>query len=98
MRVYVSRWLRSLLVYMQVTIVLTNSKYKDLYICPTTGLFTTILPVSYATIDDCLTISTRTKEHRKNGVFDKGKNNKLFIEIKWIDRQYYVQDNTDVAQ
>ena len=27
-----------------------------------------------------------TKEHRKNGVFGKGKNNKHFMEIKWTDK------------
>ena len=37
-----------------------------------------------------------TKEHRKNGVFDQGKNNKLFMERKWTDRQYHVQDNAAV--
>ena len=38
-----------------------------------------------------------TKEHRKNGVFDQVKNNKQFMEIKWIDRQYHVKDNYDIA-
>ena len=38
-----------------------------------------------------------TKEHRKNGVFDWGKNNKRFMERKWTDRQYHVQDNADVS-
>ena len=38
-----------------------------------------------------------TKEHCKNGIFDQGKNNKWFMEIKWKCRQYYVQDNADVA-
>ena len=38
-----------------------------------------------------------TKEHRKNGVFDQGKNNKLFMEIKWTDRQYHFQNNVDVS-
>ena len=38
-----------------------------------------------------------TKEHRKNGVFDQGKKNKRFMERKWTDRQYHVQDNDDVA-
>ena len=37
------------------------------------------------------------KEHRENGVFGQGKNNKRFMEIKWTDRQYHVQDNSDVA-
>ena len=38
-----------------------------------------------------------TKEHLKNGVFDQGKNNKLFTERKCIDIQYHVQDNAYVA-
>ena len=38
-----------------------------------------------------------TKEHRKNGVFDQERRNKQPIEIKWIDRQYNVQDNADVS-
>ena len=38
-----------------------------------------------------------TKEHCKNGVFDKGGNNKRFMEIKWTYRQYHVQDNSYVA-
>ena len=37
------------------------------------------------------------KEHCKNGVFYQGKNNKQFVERKWTDRQYHVQDNADVA-
>ena len=37
------------------------------------------------------------KEHRKNCVFDQVKNNKRFMERKWTDRQYHVQDNTDVV-
>ena len=38
-----------------------------------------------------------TKEHLKNGVFDQGKNNKQFMERKWTDRKYHVQDNAYVA-
>ena len=38
-----------------------------------------------------------TKEHRKNGVFGQGKNNKQFTERKCIDIQYNVQDNADVS-
>ena len=38
-----------------------------------------------------------TKEHRRNGVFDQGKNNKKSMERKWTERQYHVQDNADVA-
>ena len=37
------------------------------------------------------------KEHRNNGVFDQGKNNKLFMGIKCTEIQYPVQDNADVA-
>ena len=36
-----------------------------------------------------------TKEHRRNGVIDEGKQ-KRFMEIKWIDREYHAQDNADV--
>ena len=38
-----------------------------------------------------------TKYHRKNGVIDQGKYKKLFMEIKWTDRQYHVQDNSAVS-
>ena len=38
-----------------------------------------------------------TKQHRKNGVFAQGKNNKRLMEIKWTDIQYHVQDNAAVA-
>ena len=38
-----------------------------------------------------------TKQHRKNGVSDQGKNNKRFMEIKQADRQYNVKDNDDVT-
>ena len=38
-----------------------------------------------------------TKQHRKNGVIDQGKYRRIFMEIKWTDRQYYAQDNADVA-
>ena len=37
------------------------------------------------------------KEHRKTFVFDQGKNIKRFMERKWTDGQYHVQDNADVA-
>ena len=37
------------------------------------------------------------KQHRQNGVFYQGKNNKQFMQRKWTDRQYHVQDNADVA-
>ena len=35
-----------------------------------------------------------TKEHCNNSVIDQGKYKKRFMEIKWTDRQYHVQDNT----
>ena len=38
-----------------------------------------------------------TKEHFKNGLSDQGKNNKRLMERKWTDRQYHVQDDSDVA-
>ena len=38
-----------------------------------------------------------SKYHRKNGVIDQVKCKKRFMEIKWIYRQYHVQDNYDVA-
>ena len=38
-----------------------------------------------------------TKKHCKNGVFDQGVNNKRFMERKFIERKYHVQDNDDVA-
>ena len=37
-----------------------------------------------------------TNKHRKNGVIDQGKPKKRFMERKWTDRQYHVQDNADV--
>ena len=30
-------------------------------------------------------------------MFDKGKNNKRFMERKWTEIQYHVQDNADVS-
>ena len=33
----------------------------------------------------------------KNGVFDQVKKNKQFMERKWTDRQYHVQDDADFA-
>ena len=38
-----------------------------------------------------------TKEHSKNYVIDQRKYKKRFMERKWTDRQYRVQDNADVA-
>ena len=35
-------------------------------------------------------------KHWKDGVIDQGKYKKRFMERKWIDRQYHVQDNADV--
>ena len=34
----------------------------------------------------------------KNGVIDQGKCKKIFMERKWTDRKYHVQDNADLAQ
>ena len=36
-----------------------------------------------------------TKNSRKDGVIDQGKSKKLFMERRWADRQYHVQDNDD---
>ena len=36
------------------------------------------------------------KENRQNGVIDKVKLKKLFMEIKWTERKYHVQDNATV--
>ena len=38
-----------------------------------------------------------SKEHRKHGVIGQGKYRKISSKIKWTDREYHVQDNTDVA-
>ena len=35
-------------------------------------------------------------EHRKNVVIDQGKSRKRFMERKWIERNYHVQDNASV--
>ena len=35
-------------------------------------------------------------EHRQNGVIDQGKPRKRFMEIKWTERKYPVQDNVSV--
>ena len=37
------------------------------------------------------------KEHCKNGLLYQGKNNKPFMGKNREDRQYYVQDNNDIA-
>ena len=38
-----------------------------------------------------------TKEHRKNGIIDKGKYKRRLMERKWTDRQCHVHNNADVA-
>ena len=38
------------------------------------------------------------KKHHKDGVIDQGENNKRFMERKWTDRKYHVQDNANVEQ
>ena len=35
-------------------------------------------------------------EHRQNGAIDQGKSRKIFMERKWIERKYHVQDNAVV--
>ena len=35
-------------------------------------------------------------EHRQNGGIDKGKTRKIFMNRKWTERKYHVQDNADV--
>ena len=32
-------------------------------------------------------------EHLQNGVIDQGKSRKIFMERKWTERKYHVQDN-----
>ena len=36
------------------------------------------------------------EEHRQNGVIDQGKPRKIFMERKWTERKYHVQDNAVV--
>ena len=36
------------------------------------------------------------KEHRQNGAIDQGKILKRFMERKWTERNYHVQDNATV--
>ena len=36
------------------------------------------------------------EEHRQNGAIYQGKPRKIFIERKWIERKYHVQDNASV--
>ena len=38
------------------------------------------------------------KEHRKYGFIDQGKYRKRASKIKWMDKEYHVQDNADVAK
>ena len=35
-------------------------------------------------------------EHRKNGAIDQGRSRKRFMEIKWTEIKYHVQDNADL--
>ena len=35
-------------------------------------------------------------EHRQNGAIDQGKSRKIFMERKWTERKYHVQDNAAV--
>ena len=37
------------------------------------------------------------EKHRRDGVIDQGKYKKTFMERKWTDIQYHVQDNDDVS-
>ena len=36
------------------------------------------------------------EEHRQNGAIDQGKPRQIFMEIKWTERKYHVQDNAAV--
>ena len=36
------------------------------------------------------------EDHRKNGSIDQGKSRKIFMERKWTERKYHVQDNAAV--
>ena len=36
------------------------------------------------------------EEHRRNGAIDQGKPGKIFMERKWTERKYHVQDNAAV--
>ena len=38
-----------------------------------------------------------SKDHRKDGVIDQGKYRKISSKITWTDREYHVQDSSDVA-
>ena len=38
-----------------------------------------------------------SKDYCKHEVIDQGKYRKIFSEIKWTDRQYHVQYNSDIA-
>ena len=35
-------------------------------------------------------------EHHQNGVIDQGKSRKRYMNRKWTERNYHVQDNADV--
>ena len=36
------------------------------------------------------------REHRQNDYIDQGKTRKIFMERKWTERKYHVQDNSTV--
>ena len=36
------------------------------------------------------------EEHLQNGAIDQGKSRKIFMERKWTERKYHVQDNAAV--
>ena len=36
------------------------------------------------------------EEHRQNGAIDQGKSRKIFMERKWTERKYHIQDNAAV--
>ena len=38
-----------------------------------------------------------SKDDRKHGVIDQGKNRKISSKRKWTDIEYHIQDNADVA-
>ena len=48
--------------------------------------------VESGTYGDINTTDTSTK-HRQNGAIDQGKSRKRFMERKWKERKYHVQDN-----
>ena len=36
------------------------------------------------------------EEYRQNGAMNQGKSRKRFMEIKWTERKYHVQDNSEM--